>query len=87
MSKNAQECSISINRGTDRHEDVAARLRAMSAINEVLVHSVVGDDAGNWNRDALDGMLENQRLHIVALKAEVEAMRLEFLALTRREAA
>jgi hypothetical protein len=87
MSKKVPESSRSINVGTDRHEDVSARVRSIDAINEVLIHSTIGDDRGNWSDNVLSGLFEAQRMLLATVADEVEAMRLEYLAMSRREAA
>jgi hypothetical protein len=87
MSKKPTDTALNALGGTDRHEDASATLRSIEAINEVLIHSTVGDDRGNWSDQVLSGLFEAQRQLVRAAHDEIEAMRTEYLALTRREAA
>jgi hypothetical protein len=87
MSKETIESSRSINAGTGSHEDVSACVRAVVAINEVLIHSTIGDDRGNWSDNVLSGLFEAQRKLLETVTDEVEAMRLKYLAMSRKGAA
>jgi hypothetical protein len=87
MSKKSTEVAFNARGGTDRQEGVSAKLRSISAINEVLIHSTIGDDRDNWSDSVLDGLFEAQRILVANASKEVEALRVEYLALTHKGAA